>query len=78
MTIQHTITIEPPNEQRLHWLVVCSHGDLSRSYRNRAEAYMAANGHIGEVILRAELEQGRYHFNDGEDVRIRVQNNEPI
>ena len=62
---QHLVTLEPPSPHRSTWLAVCSKGDLSRSYLNRAEAHLAANGHISEVILANELKQGNYIFDDG-------------
>jgi len=65
MTVtQHTLTIEPPSEHRATWLVVCSRADLSRSYRNRVEAFIAANTHISEVVLANDLQEGNYEFDD--------------
>ena len=62
---QHLVTIEPPSPHRATWLTVCSQRDLSRSYRNRVEAFIAGSSHINEVVLANELSEGHYEFDDG-------------
>lgn len=61
----HLVTIDPPSDHRLTYLVVCSNHDMSVSFLNKVEAFDAAYEHIKNRRLINSLEIGDYQFDDG-------------
>jgi len=57
----HSIVIDPPNPERIHYLVTCSFGDLTRTCRNNLEAKATAWGHFSDVALKQLDEQEELH-----------------
>lgn len=60
--IHHLVEIDPPNERRDTWLVVCSQGDFNRSFLNRVTARRESNTHINSVMLADDLANNRYRY----------------
>jgi hypothetical protein len=60
----HVCELDPPNERRLFWLVACSYGDLTQSYRNKVEALTVIYNHFLDLTLKEALESGEYVFDD--------------
>lgn len=61
----HVCELDPPNERRLFWLVACTYGDLTQSYRNKYQAQEAIYRHFLALCLRDDLANGNYQFDDG-------------